>query len=160
MNYNNPVTRRILSILLLAFCTVSARGQLVAGFTATPAAGCAPLLVAFNNTTTPATGTTYSWDLGNSTGLITLTNPGTSYATAGTYTVTLTATHGGVSSTHTQVITVYPKPVVSFTVSDTAVCPGAPVTFTSTTAGGVPGTISYLWAFGDGFPFRGILVSL
>src|ERR1022692_540015 len=115
MKYSNPLTCRILSILLLTLCTVSAQGQVVAGFTASPAAGCAPLVVAFTNTTTPTTGTTYSWDLGNSTGLITLTNPGTSYLTAGTYTVTLTATHGSVSSTHTEVITVYPNPVVNFT---------------------------------------------
>jgi gliding motility-associated-like protein len=142
---------RILSTILFILAAFQVSGQVVAGFTATPSSGCAPLVVTFTNSSTPVSGTTYSWSLGNGTGLITLTNPSTSYFTAGTYTVTLTATNSGFSNTHTQIITVYPNPVVDFTVSDTALCPGAPFTFTSTTSPGVPGTVRYLWSFGDGY---------
>jgi gliding motility-associated-like protein len=146
-----PIALRILSLLVLIFSAFFANGQVVAGFTASPTSGCPPLLVSFTNTTSPATGTTYSWDMGNGSGPITLTDPGTSYLTSGTYTVTLTATHGVTSSSHTQIITVYPTPDIHFTASDTAICPGIPVTFSNTTNGGVPGPVTYLWSFGDGY---------
>ena len=145
------LTYLILSILVSVCFAPTAIGQLTAGFTATPSSGCAPLVVAFNNTTTPATGTTYSWDLGNSTGLITLTNPGTSYLSAGTYTVTLTASNGTSTSTHTQIITVFPSPIVAFSANDTLICPGAIDTFTSNVIPGVAGTVTYLWSYGDGY---------
>ncbi len=144
-------TRSIFTILFLALSGLSAKGQVTAGFTASPSSGCQPLVVAFTNTTTPATGTTYAWNLDNGTGIITLTNPGTSYISAGTYTVTLTATNGAASSTVSHIITVFPSPVVNFTESDTLICPGAPETFTSTTVAGVPGPVTYLWSFGDGY---------
>ena len=147
----NLFTRSIFTILCIALSVLTAKGQVTAGFTSSPTSGCAPLVVAFTNTTTPVTGTTYSWDLGNSTGIITLTNPGTSYYTPGTYTVTLTATNGSATSTVKQVITVFPSPAVNFTESDTLICPGAPVTYTSTTVAGVPGPVIYLWSFGDGY---------
>lgn len=149
-----PKAHFIIIIIIFA-CTRVASGQVTAGFTASSTTGCPPLLVTFTNTTTPAAGTTYSWNLGNGSGPDTLTNPGASYSTAGSYTVTLTATHGGLTSTHTEVITVYPPPVVSFTVSDTLVCPGAPDTFTSTSGGGVPGPLVYLWSYGDGYTNTG-----
>lgn len=126
-------------------------GQVVAGFTASPTSGCAPLLVSFTNTTTPVIGTTYVWDFGNGTPPVTLTNPSTSYFSAGTYTVTLTATNGSSSNTASRVITVYPTPAISFSASDTAVCPGVPLTFTSTTVAGTTGHMTLLWSTGDGY---------
>ncbi len=145
-----PISR-ILSVLLFIFCTYSVSGQVVAGFTATPLSGCAPLVVSFTNTTVPATGTTYVWDMGNGTGPVTLTDPGASYLVAGTYTVTLTAHHGLTSSSYSRIITVYPAPVVSFSAADTQVCPGVPVVFTGTVTPGVSGPVSYLWSSGDGY---------
>ena len=110
-------------------------------------AGCAPLVVHFTNTSSGAA--SYSWNLGNGTTSL-LTDVSGSYLTPGTYTVTLTASNGSTSSVSTAVVTVYPAPTVSFYADDTAVCPGVAVNFTSTTIGGVPGAISYIWNFGDG----------
>jgi PKD repeat protein len=143
-------TRSFLPLLLIVLTAFCASGQLTAGFTASPVAGCAPLVSCFTNTTTPSSGTTYDWDLGNGTGIIHLVNPCGSYLTPGTYTVTLTAHNGSSTSVYTRTITVYPSPTVNFVADDTAVCPGTPVTFTSTTVGGVPGPVTTSWAFGDG----------
>jgi gliding motility-associated-like protein len=145
-------TKPIFYLLLLFFCFsgFAASAQLTAGFTAAHVSGCAPLVDTFFNTTSPSTGTTYVWDLGNGSGPITLTNPSGTYLTPGTYTVTLTATNGSLVSVYTMTITVYPNPTISFTAAPNPVCPGTPVVFTSTTTGGVPGPISTTWAFGDG----------
>ena len=144
------IYRRIFSILLLTLFAYVAQGQVTASFTETSIAGCPPLVDTFINTTTPVSGTTYVWDMGNGTGPITLINPRTSYLSTGTYTVTLTATNGGNTSRYTKVITVYPLPVVDFAVDDTAMCPGVPATYTSTTVPGVVGPLTYLWSFSDG----------
>jgi len=144
-------TRTLSILIILILATYAAHGQLTAGFTATPSSGCAPLVVAFTNTTTPATGTTYTWNLDNSTGSITLINPGTSYLTAGTYTITLTAVNGADTASDTQLITVYPDPAISFSVTDTVLCPGVTDTFSSTIVSGVPGMVTYLWSSGDGY---------
>jgi gliding motility-associated-like protein len=132
-------------LFILPFTTAKA---VTANFTADVTSGCSPLVVHFTNTSTGAT--SYSWDLHNGTPPSPLTNVAGTFLTPGTYAVTLTAYNGGASSTKTMIITVLPSPTVSFYASDTAVCPGAPVTFTSTTAGGVPGPITYIWYFGDG----------
>lgn len=143
---------KLLTRLLLFFCifcgssiTASA---VTASFTADATSGCAPLVVHFTNTSIGAT--SYAWDLDN--GVLTgMTDPSTSYTLPGTYTVKLIAYNGTSSSTYTMTITVYPSPTVSFVASDTATCPGDPITFTSTTVGGVPGPITYIWNFGDGY---------
>lgn len=96
------------------------------------------------------TGTTFSWTFGASSGTSTLTNPSVYFTTSGTHVVTLTATNGGVTSTYTMSITVHPQPTVNFTTSDTTVCPNTPITFTSTTLGGVAGTVTCTWNWGDG----------
>lgn len=137
----------VFSVLLTGYSA----SALTASFTASPASGCAPLVVTFANGTTPSTGTSYVWSFGPSSSS-TLTNPSTSFTTPGTHVVTLTATNGAAVSTYTLAITVYPNPTVSFTADDTTVCPCTPVTFTSTSVGGVPGPMTYSWAWGDGLP--------
>ena len=135
--------------LLLLLCTITAFSSraVTAGFTADVTAGCAPLVVHFTNTSTGAS--TYTWDFGTGTTSV-LKDVSTSFTKPGTYIVKMTATGAGGSSTFTMTITVYPSPTVSFTASPSSACPGAPITFTSTTIGGVPGPITYVWAFGDG----------
>jgi gliding motility-associated-like protein len=141
-----PFYNRIFLFLLFFLSAYAVSGQ-TASFTEDYVSGCAPLVVHFSNTSSGAT--SYSWNLGN--GVITaLTDPSTSYLTAGTYTVTLTAYSGSSSNTHSVIITVYPTPTVNFYASDTAVCMGEPVTFTSTTSSGVAGPLTYSWNFGDG----------
>ncbi|MCD6013314.1 MAG: hypothetical protein K0Q79_3176 [Flavipsychrobacter sp.] len=148
-------SRWILSALFFALFTHIVQGQVVAGFNASPLSGCAPLVVSFTNTTSPSSGTTYVWNMGNGSGPITLRDPSTSYFTPGTYTVTLTATNGSSTSTATRVITVHPSPVVDFTASDTVMCPGTTVTFSNATTAGVPGPVTYLWSSGDGYTGTG-----
>ncbi|GAA4464293.1 hypothetical protein GCM10023093_14320 [Nemorincola caseinilytica] len=137
--------------ILALFATPEVGAQVTASFTATPAVGCAPLLVNFTNFTTPAGGTTYSWNFGVS-GSSVLTNPSTSFTTPGTHIVTLTATNGSSVGTYTVAITVYPPPTVTFTANDTSVCPGTPITFTNTSIAGVPGGMTCTWNWGDGSP--------
>ncbi|MBS1687788.1 MAG: PKD domain-containing protein [Bacteroidetes bacterium] len=115
----------------------------------TPTSGCAPLVVAFTNSSSGAT--SYKWNLGNgviSTGTI----PSTTYSTPGTYTVTLTAYNGTDSSvkTKTAYITVYDVPAVSFSGSPLKGCPGTCVNFSDASNLKAPGSGSYLWDFGDG----------
>ncbi len=134
-------------LFFLFLLSASAVSGQTANFTEDYISGCAPLVVHYTNTSTGAT--SYSWNLGN--GVITaITDPSTSYLTAGTYTVVLTAYNGSSSTTHDVIITVYPTPTVSFYASDTSVCMGTSVTFTSTTTSGVAGAMTYSWNFGDG----------
>ena len=74
----------------------------VAGFTASPASGAAPLAVSFTDTSTGAP-TTWAWDFGDG-GTSTAQNPSHTFA-AGSYTVTLTASNAGGQSTAKQTIT-------------------------------------------------------
>lgn len=135
-------------LLLSFFFSANAAKALDANFTVDHISGCSPLVVSFTNTSTGAT--SYNWDLGNGTNS-TLTNVSGSYITPGTYTATLTAHNGSSTSTHSVTITVYASPIVSFVASSTSVCPGSSVVFTSTSSPGVPGPLTYIWNFGDGF---------
>jgi len=148
-------TRFISLLLFFSFATFYVSGQ-TAGFTADITSGCAPLIVHFSNTTGCAT-CSYTWNLDNGSGPIHLTDCAGTYSTPGTYTVTLTSTDSssGITTMDSLVITVVPSPVVTFTASDTAICPGTSVTFTSTVVPGVPGAVSYLWNFGDGYTGTG-----
>lgn len=141
--------RYAVSILFTVFLLlpVFVNGQVTANFTADDTAGCAPMVVHFNNTSTGAT--SYSWNLGNGT-LSSLTNVSGAYLTAGTYTVTLVASNGSASNTRTMTIRVYALPTVNFTASDTTICPGGTVSFISTSSSGAWGGLTYNWNFGDG----------
>lgn len=121
-------------------------GNLDASFTTSPTTKCANKDVTFNNTTTPATGTTYSWDFrdgGNST----LTSPTHAYITSGTYSVRLIASNSGCSDTSIQNITIAATPNIQFTTADSLGCTTPfSVQFSNSTIN----ASSYLWIFGDG----------
>jgi len=72
----------------------------VAGFTASPTNGVAPLNVTFVDTSSNSP-TNWSWTFGD-TGTSTLQSPSHAYTTAGTYTVRLIASNTGGSSTNIQ----------------------------------------------------------
>lgn len=80
-----------------------------------PALRCETEAIAFTNTTnTFAAGTTYVWDFGDGD-TSTDESPVKTYATAGTYAVTLTATNGfGCMDVFTQNVVIHPKPVLDF----------------------------------------------
>jgi hypothetical protein len=82
----------------------------VASFTASATSGTAPLTVQFTDTSTQSP-TSWQWDFGNGS-TSTQQNPSVTYATEGTYTVTMRASNAaGTSAPVTTTITVAPAPV-------------------------------------------------
>jgi PKD repeat protein len=73
----------------------------VAGFTASPTNGVAPLNVSFTDTSSNSPAS-WSWTFGD-TGTSTSQDPSHTYATPGTYTVTLIASNAGGSSTNQEI---------------------------------------------------------
>lgn len=140
-----------------------AQAQLSANFTANHTSGCAPLVVAFSNTSTGASsGTLYVWSFGNGNTDSTLdpTTPvGATFATPGAYNVTLTEINGDTVSSRTLTIQVYDNPTVSFTSNPTTGCSPLPVIFNSTSTAGAGVISEYFWDFGDGHTARGQQVS-
>jgi PKD repeat protein len=119
-----------------------------AGFVGSPTSGTEPLTVNFTNQSTNAT--LYSWTFGDG-GTSTATNPSHEYASAGTYTVSLTATNscGNDTDTKTNYITVNPclAPVAAF--SGTPLSGEVPLSVSFTDAS-TNGPTSWSWNFGDG----------
>ena len=159
MKFHFHICRPLHLLLLILFFCCSIAGnmyaQLQANFTASKAAGCSPLSVAFSNTTTGASAAAkWQWSLGNGNSS-TLKEPGATYFTENQYTVTLTVTDGAATSSKSMTVTVYKKPTVDFSVSPPKGCTPLPVNFTSSTTAG-DGTVSnYLWDFGDGSTIQG-----
>ncbi|MEW5956352.1 MAG: PKD domain-containing protein [Chloroflexota bacterium] len=139
---------------------VSAMGQVavttgvyappLAGFSAAPLSGTAPLTVTFTNSSTNATD--YLWDFGDGASL-TVANPTHVYDQAGVYTVTLTASGPGGSDTLTRTgyITASPavEPITGLSAAnDSPTELGQATTLTATLTAGTE--VSYSWDFGDG----------
>lgn len=118
-----------------------------ASFQANPTTGCTPpLVVTFNNTTTPSTGLTYNWSFGNGSTSTDANPPQQTYTQAQNYEVTLSATDaGGCTSTFTQQITLQPYNA-NFTFNASTFCVPTTVSFTNASD---PGTNSFNWNFGD-----------
>jgi len=104
------------------------------------------LTVTFTNTTIGAT--SYAWEFGDG-GISSDTNPVHTYATDGTYTVTLSATNACGTTTKTQSVTVTTSPNASFTVSETSGCAPLTVQFTNTSSANAT---AYNWQFPGGNP--------
>ena len=100
--------------------------------------------------------TNRSWTFGDGTTAGNVVSPNKTYASAGTYTVTLTVTDGGglTNSTSQQVTVTAPPPtnqppVARFTIS----CTGLTCTFDGRTSTDDKGVVSYAWDLGK-FPDR------
>ncbi len=135
--------------------TGDASAQLQANFTMDKQGGCSPLNVKFTNTTSGATAAaTWQWNFGNGNSS-TLKDPGATYFTEKTFTVTLTVKDGANTAIKSLDIIVYKKPIVDFTVAPTKGCAPLVVNFSANATPG-DGTIAgYLWDFGDGETVQG-----
>lgn len=124
-------------------------------FTFSAIKGCSPLQVTFNSTSSAGDGavTSYIWDFGDGTTQQTSSPSFTHiYQTEQKATVSLTAInqYGCYNTiTKTDIIDVLPSMVADFSVDQTVLCRiSDEVNFTNKSSG--PGTLSYLWNFGDG----------
>jgi PKD repeat protein len=124
----------------------------VAAFTSNVTQGCAPLGVAFKDQSTNSP-TSWEWDFGNGS-TSSSQNPGCTYSTPGTYTVTLIVKNasGANAVRMTNYITVYPSPTVSFgnNLTGGVACVPATIQFTNYSTPGQGSIVSYNWTFGDG----------
>lgn len=121
-----------------------------ANFTATPAAGCAPLQVNFQDQSITYGGaiTSRSWTFGNGN-TSTTASASQLYSANGLYTVKLKVTDANGckdSLTKTNFISVT-KPQAAFKTTDTNICGGQNATFVNTSTGS---SLSSKWYFGDG----------
>ncbi|MCB9265165.1 MAG: PKD domain-containing protein [Lewinellaceae bacterium] len=116
-----------------------------ASFTPMPAAGCAPLSVLFNNTSTGGSGNSYQWLFpGGDPAASTDGAPIINYDNPGSYDVTLIATNNLGSDTFslTGAVQVAAAPTADFGLSAN----GLTITLDNLSSG----ADSYLWDFGDG----------
>ncbi len=113
-----------------------------AGFTSTTNV----LTATFTNTTVG--GVTYAWEFGDGD-TSSVVNPVHTYATDGTYTVTLSATNACGTTVKTQSVTVATIPTAGFTISNGSGCAPLTVQFTNTSSSNAT---SYDWQFPGGNP--------
>ncbi len=121
---------------------------LLAGFTASPTNGAAPLNVTFTDTSM-GTVTNHLWTFGDG-GTSTSSSPSHTYTNAGLFSVALTVSGPVGSSTTNRVNLITATnapPVAGFTASTTTGAVSLNVTFTDTSTGTIT---DYLWTFGDG----------
>lgn len=119
----------------------------VANFTANTTSGCAPLNVAFSNTSTGAV--SYLWDFGNGN-TSSNTSPSNVYLEVGTYTVRLIAiSANGQRDTliRNSFIQVLSPPVSSFQVLNNTGCAG---TTSFSFQNNSQNAVAWFWDFGDG----------
>lgn len=135
-----------------AFITIYSKP--LVNFLANDSIGCAPFSVQFTDASTPSAGTVnnnWQWDFGDGTGATTQ-NPQKNFPTPGNYTVSLKVTNDKgcfASFSKTSYVRLTGGLAINFSTSGPNRCRAPfPVSFTSTSTG--PGTLSYLWNFGDG----------
>lgn len=128
----------------------TASAQLHADFSASPAAGCAPMFVHFTDKSTGGA-TSWKWDLGNGT-VSFLQNPSTTYFTPGKYSIKLVIKNAGSADslvkTSLVVVNALPKP--AFTASDTTGCYPLTVHFTDQSNAQEGNIVKWEWDLGDG----------
>jgi gliding motility-associated-like protein len=143
-----------LTVTLIFSLVLSGRviGQLpLASFSATPTAGCSPLLVGFYDQSTGGP-TAWAWDFGNGS-TSTVQNPTSLFFAPGTYNIKLTVTNANGTNTlvRSQYITVYETPTVDFGGQPRTGCFPVRVQFNDLSTAGAGNTnTGWLWDFGNG----------
>lgn len=138
-------------ILLMAVANKGLAQTPSANFSATPLAGCSPLIVSFNDLSTGSP-TSWTWNFGNGN-TSTIQNPTATYFTPGSYTVTLTVANANGSNTisRTQYISVYEPPVVDFDANTRSGCFPLRVQFSDLSTAGAGNTnVKWEWDLGNG----------
>ncbi len=108
--------------------------------------GCTGQLnVVTNNTSTNAT--SYQWEWGDATPVMTATNPTHLYNTVGTYQIMLTASDGQCTDTTSKYVTVANKPVVNFYADQVIACDTATIHLVNLTSN----ADNYLWHISNGY---------
>ena len=145
--YDPPARPWLVTTLSLNAATSSSNQPPVAAFTSS----CNALTCAFTSTSSDPDGSiaSYSWTFGDGA-ISTVQNPSHTYATGGTYTVTLTVRDNlGATNAVSHPVTVAATnqaPVAAFTSS----CNALACAFTSTSSDPDGSIASYSWTFGDG----------
>ncbi len=142
--------RRSLTILFFLCFALAAAAQPKAGFSASPVAGCSPLVVYFFDSSS-GNPTQWRWDLGNGV-TSQLRNPSATYFNPGTYTVRLIASNsqGADSLVRQEFITVYAAPLPDFSTDKSTGCFPLAVRFSDKSLAGSGSLVSWQWDFGDG----------
>ena len=113
---------------------------------------CQSNAVTFENQTVGANITGYFWEFGDggTYSSVTAESPSYTFATPGTYPVSLRVTNAqGCQNVYQQSVTVYSQPSVSF--SSEVACAGSPTQFTDASTAGANANVSaWQWDFGDG----------
>lgn len=120
--------------------------------------GCAPhTLTTLNNLSVNAN--TYTWNFGDGTPAVVTTDPvppAHTYATGGTYTITLTASNSCNTATATiSPIVIVASPVANFNPSTTLGCAPQSVSFANTTTGASPAN-NFQWDMGNGTTYTNV----
>jgi len=120
----------------------------IADFTASPTSLCAGQTVTFTNTSTGSP-TSYAWTFtGGTPATSTAANPTVTYATAGTYTVSLVATNGSGNDTETKTNYIVVNALPTATAgSNSPLCAGQTLNLTTPTVAGA----TYSWSGPSGY---------
>ena len=150
IGYSVSFAKTLVLCVVLSFATIFSNAQVHADFTATPDAGCAPLVVNFNDIST-GNPSSWKWDLGNGT-ISFLQNPSATYFNPGQYNIKLVVrnSQGADSIVKSQLIKVYASPQVNFSGTPQSGCFPLPAQFTDLSFAGSGTITSREWDFGDG----------
>ena len=136
---------------MMCYCSIDAKAQMNANFSADVTAGCAPLIVNFKDLSTGNI-TSWAWDFGNGNSSI-IQHSGTFYLNPGAYTVKLVVTNSAGkkdSIIKPYYISSYSAPISSLKADQTSGCAPLNVKFNDLSVPQSVPITSWYWNLGDG----------